>query len=107
MRIVSDFALLESSQGRTIVYDYCDISEAIYLDECIVLVVLEMKQSSVNYFVGEWQVPPNLKVGGVSFTGKERAVPIQRCRWGLWNNEGNRHFERNPRVVLQGLLDKI
>jgi hypothetical protein len=43
MRVIGDLAFEQGSEGRAIIDNYCDILETIDGDECLALVVREMK----------------------------------------------------------------
>jgi hypothetical protein len=62
MRILDNLILEQGSDGCTIIDNYCNIFKTIDGVECLVLVVGEMKQRSLNDFIWEGDIPPNSKI---------------------------------------------
>jgi hypothetical protein len=59
IRIISNIALKECSQGCTIVNGHHHIFEANDGYESLFIAVLEMKQHLLNYILRLWQIPPD------------------------------------------------
>ncbi len=73
----------------------------------LTFLVTQQGKHSLNYFLWEQEMPPELQGDWLATTCYQRAVMNNWCRWYFWNQVRNWSLKLDPRIGWQGVRDEV